>query len=437
MAIKVKHEGNVTSRITAAARGGRGKRAAEDGKAWAQIAASEAQAANRQLQGAHASPVAPGHASAQLIHAPTGAAPGIAHAPAGGGGGGSRGSGASGSGRSASADGGSGRRRLKVTGDKFFQKPDKESQWDWDSRQWVREYLPGEWEAEEQQRVGDVKNAQQMELDEHKAGLARQEYDYKLSSQQKSEISKITDGLDQARQSGRFTDEELAELERQAYAKIMGVKPLPTPVTEPPKPNVQEIDGVKYVQNGQKWDPVQTPAAPQSAAEVYGGTHVDEQGRRWGVDAHGKLYEVGGQKDDFASLLKLVPETRTEMKLNPATGKEEPVEVPLSMEERLAQLEQIRQMRDKFNAPKPDPRPLSTFDPLSPPWMKDAFLRVDPDAPIETDPNVLLTNGPQPYRGVAPSPDAQILRNGAPAPAGAPPAPPSERDKRWSTFKRS
>jgi len=237
MAIKVKHEGNVTSRAVAGAIGGQARRNAEDSKALSQRAAQENMAANRPLGGAHASPAAPGHVSAT---------PGHATAP-------------------------------MVSAPRPPTDPERA--------------------AAVQRAIGDVKNSQQMELDEHKAGLARQEYDYKLSSQQKSEISKITDGLDQARQSGRFTDEELAELERQAYAKIMDVKPLPTPVTELPKPNVQVIDGVKYVQNGQKWDPVQTPAAPQSAAEVYGGTHVDEQGRRWGVDAHGKLYEVGGGVD--------------------------------------------------------------------------------------------------------------------------------------------
>lgn len=182
MAIKVKHEGNVTSRITAASAGGQGKRAADDGKAWAQIAAGEAQAANRQLQGAHASPVSPGHASAQLTHAPTGAAPGIMHAPSGGvhGGGGAGGglSGRSLSGAGAGA-GDSSRRRYKVTGDKFFNKPDKESVWDWDSRQWIREYLPGEWEAEAQQRIGDVKNSQELEILDarHKQEMERAEQD--------------------------------------------------------------------------------------------------------------------------------------------------------------------------------------------------------------------------------------------------------------------
>ena len=121
MAIKVKHEGNVTSRITAASAGGQGKRAADDGKAWAQIAAGEAQAANQQLQGAHASPVSPGHASAQLTHAPTGAAPGIMHAPSGV----ANLGGMGGAGRTGTGSG---------TG------------------------------AGAQQRIGDVKNSQQMEL---------------------------------------------------------------------------------------------------------------------------------------------------------------------------------------------------------------------------------------------------------------------------------
>ena len=177
MAIKVKHEGNVTSRITAANAGGQGKRAADDGKAWAQIAAGEAQAANKQLQGAHASPVSPGQAHAQLIGAPTGGAPGIMHAPTGGvhgrGGGGGAGRVSSGAGAGDSS------RRLKVTGDKYFQRPDKESVWDWNSRQWVREYLPGEYEAEAQQRIGDVKNAQELEILDarHKHDMERAEQD--------------------------------------------------------------------------------------------------------------------------------------------------------------------------------------------------------------------------------------------------------------------
>ena len=417
MAIKVKHEGNVTSRITAAAKGGRGKRAAEDGKAWAQIAAQEAQAGNRQLQGAHASPVSPGHASAQLTHAPAGGAPGIVHAPVGhapatGGGGSGSGSGS----RVRAGSGESGDLDLKVTGTDIFTRPDKESVWDNDTRQWKRRWLPGEKEAEAQQRIGDVKNSQQMALDESRSELAQQQFEYKLSAEQKNELAKINSALEDARRSGRFSDEELGELERQAAAKRMGIKPLPVPKDEAPKPIFHtDENGQRWIQNGQKWEPVQTPAAPQSVEDVYAGTKVDEQGRRWGLDKSGKLYEVGGGKDDFAALLKLVPETRTEMKVNPATGKEEPVEVPLTMEERMAQMEQIRQMRDKFNAPKQQPSTSNLF----------AF-----GLPIF-----------QPGGSAAPAPSgAPDARPGPwqqPPPAETPaPAPtPSERDKKWSAFK--
>lgn len=409
MAIKVKHEGNVTSRITAAAKGGRGKRAAEDGKAWAQIAAQEAQAGNRQLQGAHASPVSPGHASAQLTHAPTGAAPGIMHAPSGaihGAGGGRRTGGAPVSGsRVRAGSGESGDLDLKVTGTDIFTRPDKESVWDNDTRQWKRRWLPGEKEAEAQQRVGDVKNAQQMALDESRDELARQQFEYKLSAEQKNELAKINSALEDARQSGRFSDEELGELERQAAAKRMGIKPLPVPKEEAPKPIFHtDENGQRWIQNGQKWEPVQTPAAPQSVEDVYAGTKVDEQGRRWGLDKSGKLYEVGGGGgDDFASLLKLVPETRTEMKRNPATGKDEPVEVPLTMEERLAQMEQIRQMRDKFNAPKQPAQGVGNFFAFGMPIFQPQQPAAAPENPAPTSP--------------APTPE------------------PSERDKKWSAFK--
>ena len=412
MAIKVKHEGNVTSRITAAAKGGRGKRAAEDGKAWAQIAAQEAQAGNRQLQGAHASPVSPGHASAQLTHAPTGAAPGIMHAPSGaihGAGGGRRTGGAPVSGSRVHAGSGeSGDLDLKVTGTDIFNRPDKESVWDQSTRQWKRKWLPGEKEAEAQQRVGDVKNAQQMALDESRNELAQQQFEYKLSAEQKNELAKINSALEDARRSGRFSDEELGELERQAAAKRMGIKPLPVPKEEAPKPIFHtDENGQRWIQNGQTWEPVETPTAPQSVEDVYAGTKVDEQGRRWGLDRNGKLYEVGGQKDDFAALLKLVPETRTEMKVNPATGKEEPVEVPLTMEERMAQMEQIRQMRDKFNAPKQPAQGVGNFFAFGMP--------------------IFQPQQPAPAAAETPAPTS---------PAPTPPAPePSERDKKWSAFK--
>ena len=347
MAIKVKHEGNVTSRAVAGAIGGQARRNAEDSKALSQRAAQENMAANRQLNGAHASPASPGHASAQLGHAPSLSA----HAPT------------------------------------------------------------------PTLATARMMNPILAERAETQQALARQQFEYKLSAEQKNELAKINSAMEDARRSGRFSDEELGELERQAAAKRMGIKPLPVPKEEPPKPVFHtDENGQRWIQNGQKWEPVQTPAAPQSVEDVYAGTKVDDQGRRWGLDRNGKLYEVGGGGgDDFASLLKLVPETRTEMKRNPATGKDEPVEVPLTMEERLAQMEQIRQMRDKFNAPRqPAPSTSNLF----------AF-----GLPIF-----------QPGGSAAPAPSgAPDARPGPwqqPPPAETPaPAPePSERDKKWSTW---
>jgi hypothetical protein len=371
MAIKVKHEGNVTSRVVAAAKGGRGKRAAEDGKAWMQVAAQEAMAGNRQLQGAHASPVAPGHATAQLTHAQTGAAPGIVHAPSGGLGG-SRSSG-TGAGTASTRGTGAGdsSRRLKVTGDKFFQKPDKESVWDWDSRQWVREYLPGEYEAEAQQRIGDVKNAQQMELDEHRAGLARQEYEYKLSTQQKSEIAKINNALDEARRSGRFSDDELAELERQADAKRMGIQPLPTPKKEPQVPTLYTDEGGQWwVQNGQKWEPVQQPK-------------------------EGKVLTLN-------DVLKNIPTKKN----NPDDPNGAEIDIPIN--ERLDMAQKILDRMNGASSPTPEAQP----DPLTQAFQNYMFGPQYPGAPLRTD---------QPVQPVQPA---------APAPQE-----PSEAEKKWSAFK--
>ena len=161
MAIKVKHEGNVTSRITAATAGGRGKRAVDEGKAWMQIAAQQDIYGSRQLQGAHASPTAPGHATAPLTSAPTGSAPGILHAPSNGVGGGGGGGGRALSGGNGGGDSSD---EWKITGRMKSFRPDDESEWDPWHGYWYRKWLPGEKEAEAQQRVGDVKNSQLAEI---------------------------------------------------------------------------------------------------------------------------------------------------------------------------------------------------------------------------------------------------------------------------------
>lgn len=161
MAIKVKHEGSVASRLAASASGGSAKRAME---AAALAKPSQIQT----LSPAHASAPSAAAPHAQLISAPGGGA----HAPLIHGGGGigatSRlggGGGYRGGAAPSAQSGGDG--EYKVTGSDIFKRPDDASVWDSTTRQWVRRYLPGEKEAEALDRVGTVRNAQQREILDH------------------------------------------------------------------------------------------------------------------------------------------------------------------------------------------------------------------------------------------------------------------------------
>ena len=243
MAIKVKHEGNVTSRITAAGAGGQGKRAAEDGKTFAQIAAGEAQAANRQLQGAHASPVSPGHASAPLTHASTGAAPGITHAPSGGVRGSTlspRGSGGVSGSRVRTGSGASSDFDLKVTGTNFQMRPDDESVWNGRLGRWEREWLPGEKEAEALRRTGRVKNNLELEILEEKHRQAK-------------------DSAEQAALLGRESETHKAKLN--GPPKVEPKKP-PIQTTMPSDPNAKPDDP-----NAQPGDSNAQPTTPPAASQ--------------------------------------------------------------------------------------------------------------------------------------------------------------------------
>lgn len=153
--------------------------------------------------------------------------------------------------------------KYKVTGTSIFSRPDKDSQWDpGNGGRWIRPWLPGEKEAEAAQRMNpvlaereqdkqDIADASAMEMLREKQAIASEAaeasgrralgmlgaktqqqmalYDYKLSQKQKMEISAVTDAVDNARKSGRFTPEEMEDIERQATVKLMGIKPLPTP----------------------------------------------------------------------------------------------------------------------------------------------------------------------------------------------------------------
>lgn len=151
MAIKVRHDGNNAAVIAAGAGSGRAKRRIETAK-LAQNTPQHIQT----LTPAHASAPGAGGGSAPLTHAPSGAsgasAP-LTHAPTPtpmGGGAGSRASSVRGGG--AGVDLG----EVKVTGNSFFTRPDKESQWNPATRRWERPWLPGEKEAEAAQRMNPV-----------------------------------------------------------------------------------------------------------------------------------------------------------------------------------------------------------------------------------------------------------------------------------------
>lgn len=201
MAIKMKHSGNATATTFASMGGGQGKRRAEDARAFAQIAASQNAAANRQLQGAHASPVSAAAPHAQLISAPTG---GGAHAIPGPGGigatarlGGGAGAGrTSVSSRGGSADGDG--YDFKVTGTDYFSRPDADSVWNDYTKQWRRKWLPGEKEAEAQKRIGMAQNEVYA--------------DRELTSQGRREREALVNDMVKAVGSRKFSDDEMQQL---------------------------------------------------------------------------------------------------------------------------------------------------------------------------------------------------------------------------------
>ena len=206
MAIKVKHEGSVASRIAASADGGRAKRAMEAAAfvKGRDIQQKQAAAAHASAPTAHAQLIsASGGGSAPLISAPGGAA----HAPTmnGGGGvghvaslGGGRRVGTTGTTRVSSGVGGSADERLKVTGSSIFDRPDDASVWDPATSQWKRKYLPGEYEAEAKERVGRVEN----DLYADRA----------LTAQGQKERAALVNDITTAIRNGKFSKEEQAQL---------------------------------------------------------------------------------------------------------------------------------------------------------------------------------------------------------------------------------
>ena len=206
MAIKVKHDGSVASRIAANADGGRAKRAMEAAAfvKGRDIQHNQAATAHASAPTAHAQLIsAPGGGSVPLISAPGGAA----HAPtmSGGGGvghvaslGGGRRVGTTGATRASSGAGNSAAERLKVTGSSIFDRPDDASVWDPVTSQWKRKYLPGEYEAEARERIGRVEN----DLYADRA----------LTAQGQKERAALVNDITTAIRNGKFSKDEQAQL---------------------------------------------------------------------------------------------------------------------------------------------------------------------------------------------------------------------------------
>ena len=395
MAIKVRHDGNNAAVITAGVGSGRAKRRVETAK-FAQNTPQHIQT----LQPAHASAPGVGGGSAPLTHAPNGAsgasAP-LTHAPTPtvSGGAGTRSSLTRGS---AGADLG----EVKVTGNSIFTRPDKESQWNPSTLRWERPYLPGEKEAEAAQRMNPVlaereqdkqdipdaaaalRGQHEMEMLGAKSQQERDLFDYKLSQKQKMEISAVTDAVDNARRSGRFTPEEMEDIERQATVKLMGIKPLPTP---------REKD----------------------AQKAFNERIVTAGGVQGYINSKGDFEPF--QKDDgFANFLKVYPKlaeyTEDTTTTDPATGKTMIVPVTKTRTaDEIAAL--VKGAQEAWNRAKPQDTAMPGSAPAAPaadpldmlfPWSR-AMLATGPFAPPSPAPAPPSPAPEKPFTGVAKTPD--------------------------------
>lgn len=201
MAIKVKHDGNVTAQVMASAEGGRQKRAIETAK----LATNQPERIQT-LTPAHAGAAPINMAHAQTTHASPGA--GISNAPLVGGRGVGGSTGGAGALRSSSSSSQSGGADLKVTGVDRFRRPDNESVWNDYSSQWERKWLPGEKEAEAYDRMtGAVVN--------------------RYTAQQQAEWEQLNDVVNDAARSGRYTPDELKAIKEQVDMQRLRIKENP------------------------------------------------------------------------------------------------------------------------------------------------------------------------------------------------------------------
>lgn len=264
MAIKVRHEGNLTSRVVAGQGSGAAKRAMESA---ALIRPHQVQLTHAATAQAHA----PSGGSAQLIHAPLGGGGGapLIHAPAHSG----SGSGAS---RSSASGGGSGAGGdYKVTGTSIFSRPDDESQWDpGNGGRWVREWLPGEKEAEAKARVGAVEEQFQIGREDRAVQAKKDLAEFQYTQNQRQQYAKLQDIRDTLLNSGMYSNDDIDAMMPAIEMRMNGIRDNPErmlPQDRQPVPELQfSPDGKFYFDDaGGRWTPVPETGFKISPAEAF------------------------------------------------------------------------------------------------------------------------------------------------------------------------
>lgn len=242
MAIKVKHEMNAAPAAAATLAAGRARRSMETARMFASGSGSGGRGGG--TTGAHASAISPGGAQAHVVGAH---APGVTDWE-----GTRRENAAQEAARLkqaidvANANNAAAKERAQMGIDADAEKLKN-----------TQAFTMGQTEAERAWRENQESNRLKQE---------RELYEYKLTRKQKMELAAINDALEEARASGRFSPDEMAELEKQALVRRAGIKPLPTPREKDAQRAFDErivtAGGVRgYINSKGDFEPFQNPNA--------------------------------------------------------------------------------------------------------------------------------------------------------------------------------
>jgi hypothetical protein len=195
MAIIVKHSGNVAPTLAGAYRGGQGKREAEDSRQRLEIAA-RAEEATRQRNFQERQAVLQRRFQRQEAAAS---------------------------------------RRYDATQrdlDRTWRADQSELA---DERAITRQRLAHDLGLDAQEHQMGLRN----ELAENEQMRRREDIEWNYTTKQRQDIQRTFDALAEAQESGNFTDDEMQELQKQAYTKLAGVGPLPSIQKRSPYPEGQ------------------------------------------------------------------------------------------------------------------------------------------------------------------------------------------------------